>query len=97
MLLSVDGTLLTRKYHPQNQDGVEAERQEVRSTLVEAWEGGGWRLRRPIERLWGGERELATLCRGCDPNSADVVGRILGAAADDEVAAAATAAHQEAH
>ena len=42
---------------------MEAERAEVRSTLVEAWNGAGWRLRRPIERLWAGERELAVLAR----------------------------------
>ena len=62
-----------------NQDGVEAERAEVRQTLLPTWAGQKWGLWRPVERLWAGERKPAILSRGCDANSARLVELILAA------------------
>eukprot|EP01050_Picozoa_sp_SAG11_P008184 SAG11_NODE_708_length_7648_cov_3.486687_4_plen_69_part_00 len=41
-----------------NQDGVEAERAEVRQRLLPLWQSMNWQVREPIERLWAGERNL---------------------------------------
>eukprot|EP01051_Picozoa_sp_SAG22_P019288 SAG22_NODE_3513_length_1669_cov_1.893631_1_plen_429_part_00 len=90
-LVDAAGAEVTPKF---NQGGVEAERAEVRSTNMPAWEARGWQLREPVERLWNGERELAALTAGCDANSAAVV-ELLLTANDDETGRLARKAHKK--
>eukprot|EP01051_Picozoa_sp_SAG22_P017629 SAG22_NODE_2766_length_2228_cov_1.450446_5_plen_86_part_01 len=37
----------------------------------------GWKVKRPVRRLWRGERHLDTVARHSDRNSKDVVAAIL--------------------
>ena len=57
-LLRPDGTEVQPRF---NQEGVEAEKAEARAQLLPRWEGDGWVLAQPVERLWAGERDLAAL------------------------------------
>ena len=69
-----------RQQQPRfNQNGVEAERREVRDRLLPQLVGSGWMLSEPVERLWAGERDLTRLQEGCDPASAALVEMILSA------------------
>lgn len=63
----------------------------VRTELLPQLEMGGWQITAPIERLWAGERSLAVLTAGIDPNSARLIELILGADAPETVARAAAA------
>ena len=56
----------------------------VARLLVEAilpqLEKGGWQLSDAVQRLWAGERDIAALTTGIDPNSTALVRRVLSLA-----------------
>ena len=62
-----------------NQDGVEAERQEVRESILPNMVRTGWNIGPAIEAMWAGERDLAVLTRGRDPNESRLIELILEA------------------
>ena len=80
-----------------NQDGVEAERAEVRQTLLPHWRGTGFSVAQAVERLWAGERDVAALTAGCDERSAALMRLVLEAADSGEVAARAKREHEQQH
>lgn len=45
--------------------------------VLERLEENGWMLRGPVHRIWAGERDADVLTAGIDPNSAQLVRRIL--------------------
>jgi hypothetical protein len=59
---------------------------EVARALAEAvlpqLEQAGWRIAEAARRIWAGERDMAALTEGIDPNSAVLVNRILRLVAD---------------
>ncbi|GAB4432808.1 MAG: hypothetical protein OHK0015_20830 [Chloroflexi bacterium OHK40] len=56
--------------------GAQEERPEIERTLADL-ERKGWRLRRPVEKIWAGERRLAPLTQGLDELDTALVRRIL--------------------
>ncbi len=57
--------------------GDEAQRSQVLETL-EKLEQAGYHLEQAVRRMWAGERHVAGLIEGLDPNSARLVVHILG-------------------
>jgi hypothetical protein len=45
--------------------------------LLAGLEEKGWMLSDPVQRIWAGERDAAKLTEGIDPNSAQLVHRVL--------------------
>lgn len=58
-------------------DEDESQRRRVLETL-ENLEQAGYHLEQAVRRMWAGEREVAALTEGLDPNSARLVVHILG-------------------
>lgn len=56
--------------------GDEAERADVEIAL-EDLERKGWRVRRPVQKIWGGERRPGPLLYGLDPSDTALVRRVL--------------------
>jgi tetratricopeptide (TPR) repeat protein len=56
--------------------GDESQRAEIEQLLPQL-ASQGWQLSAPVARIWRGEREADALTAGIDPNSAQVVRRIL--------------------
>jgi tetratricopeptide (TPR) repeat protein len=56
--------------------GDESERADVEAAL-EDLERKGWRVRRPVQKLWGGERRPGPLLYGLDPSDTALVRRVL--------------------
>jgi DNA-binding MarR family transcriptional regulator len=56
--------------------GDEEPRAQIEAVLPKL-EEEGWQLSSPVQRIWAGERDEAALTAGIDPNSAQLVRRIL--------------------
>ena len=56
------------------------------------YEANGWRLSDAVQRIWAGERELATLTAGLDASDTHLIARVLELVTDDAAYAAAQAA-----
>lgn len=56
--------------------GAQAERAEIELTLADL-ERKGWRLRRPVEKIWAGERRMGPLTQNLDELDRALVERLL--------------------
>ena len=57
--------------------GIQAEKDAVNAHLIDRLEARGWSIRKGIQRIWDGDRDLAVVAQGADEQDTHVLRHIL--------------------